>query len=362
VKRFIAILAVLAVTLAGFGFAQDYPWQPERPITIIVPWGAGGSTDTVTRVLAAELEAELGQPVVIVNQPGASGSIGTTNALTADNDCYTWAAGAAQDLGTYGVLDMLDTSLADWHLYLTVANTAVVGVNANTPYQTFPELVDAMRARPGEIPVATAGQTSAGHNAMELIAQALDLSYRHVTYEGGNPAVIATVGGETELTTQLAVEQAEMIRGGRIRPLAAVSKSSLELDGFGTIPSISEWIPDLDDPGQLLRHLDPARRPRGLRADLRHGLGQRDRRQRGAPALRERARRALRAVARPGGRGPRHGGGPRQRVDPLRRRQGRRRPVHPRHRAPVGARDPGRSSSCRVRPRPAGRTSSPRWC
>lgn len=243
-RPFIACLVVLGL-FASAAVAQDYPWKPTRPITIIVPWGAGGSTDQVTRVLAIELEAELGQPVVIVNQPGASGSIGTNNALVADKDCYTWAAGAAQDLGSYLVLGMLETSLADWHVYLTVANTAVVGVNANTSYQTFPQLVDAMRARPGQVPVATAGVTSAGHKAMEQIAQALDLSYRHVTYEGGNPAVIATVGGETEVTTQLAVEQAEMIRGGRIRPLAAVSNVPLELDGFGTIPSIAEWIPGL---------------------------------------------------------------------------------------------------------------------
>jgi tripartite-type tricarboxylate transporter receptor subunit TctC len=248
VKRIILAMAALAVVLMGFAFAQDYPWKPDRPITIIVPWGAGGSTDTVTRVVAAEIEAELGQPVVIVNQPGASGSIGTTNALAADKDCYTWAAGAASDLGTYPVLGMLDTSLADWHLYLSVANTAVVGVNADTPYQTFPELLDAMRANPGAISVATAGQTSGGHNAMELIAQATGVTYRHVTYDGGNPAVIATVGGETQLTTQLAVEQAEMIRAGRIRPLAAVSNSPLELDGFGTIPPISDWIPDLAIP------------------------------------------------------------------------------------------------------------------
>ena len=244
-KRILIALAVLAALLATASFAQDYPWRPTRPITIIVPWGAGGSTDQVTRVLAAELEAELGQPVVIVNQPGASGSIGTNNALVADKDCYTWAAGAAQDLGSYLVLGMLETSLADWHVYLTVANTAVVGVNVNTPYQTFPQLVDAMRARPGQVPVATAGVTSAGHKAMEQLAQALDLSYRHVTYEGGNPAVIATVGGETEVTTQLAVEQAEMIRGGRIRPLAAVSNVPLELEGFGVIPSIAEWVPGL---------------------------------------------------------------------------------------------------------------------
>ncbi|MDQ3459734.1 MAG: tripartite tricarboxylate transporter substrate binding protein [Deinococcota bacterium] len=227
--------------------SQDYSWQPDRPITIIVPWAAGGSTDQMTRILAADLEAALGQSVVVVNQPGASGSIGTTNALGAARDGYTWAAGAAGDLGTYAVLDMLDTSLEDWHIFLTVANVEVVGVNANTPYQDFGGLLEAMRERPDQISVATAGLSSAGHNAMEAISQATGVEYRHVTYDGGNPAVIATVSGETEVTTQLAVEQAEMIRGGRIRPLAVVSTEPLEIEGYdGQIPPITDWIPDLE--------------------------------------------------------------------------------------------------------------------
>ncbi len=247
-KRFLTFVFALAVFVSAFGLAQDYPWTPERPVTIIVPWAAGGSTDSMARIAAAELEAALGQPFVVVNQPGASGSIGTSNALTAAKDCYTWTAGAASDLGTYVVLDMLQTSLADWHLYLTVANTAVVGVNANGPYQDFQQLIDAMIAEPGQISVATAGQSSGGHNAMELIAEATGVTYRHVTYDGGNPAVIATVGGETQVTTQLAVEQAEMIRGGRIRPLAVVSETPLELDGFGTIPAITDWLSGLEIP------------------------------------------------------------------------------------------------------------------
>ena len=113
-----------AVVLGAIAFAApaSAQWTPNKPITIIVPWAAGGSTDQVTRVTAAELEAPLGQKVVIVNQPGASGSIGTKNALEAPKDGYTWTAGAAQDLGTYVVLGMLDTKIADWHLYLTVAN------------------------------------------------------------------------------------------------------------------------------------------------------------------------------------------------------------------------------------------------
>jgi len=237
-KRF---ALALALALAASGAAAQ--WKPEKPITIIVPWAAGGSTDQVTRITAAELEKVLGQKVVVVNQPGAAGSIGTKNALEAAKDGYTWTAGAAQDLGVYRALGMLDTNLADWNLYLHVANVAVVGVNANSPYKTLPELLAAMKAKPGQVAVATAGVTSGGHNAMEAISRATGAKYRHVTYDGGNPAVVATVAGETEVTTQLAVEQAEMIRAKRIRPLAAVSDKPVVIEGYGTIEPITKWVP-----------------------------------------------------------------------------------------------------------------------
>src|SRR5215470_342455 len=236
----------LAAALVSFGAAAQ--WRPTKPITIIVPWSAGGSTDQVTRVTAGELEKVLGQKVVIVNQPGASGSIGTKNALEAPKDGYTWTAGAAQDLGAYRSLGMLDTNLADWHLFLHVANVPVVGVNANAPYKAMSELLDAMKAKPGQISVATAGVTSGGHNAMEAISRASGVKYRHVTYDGGNPAVVATVAGEAEVTTQLAVEQADMIRGKRLRPLATVSDKALELEGYGSIPPLSQTLPGFSAP------------------------------------------------------------------------------------------------------------------
>ena len=237
-KRF---ALALALALAASGAAAQ--WKPDKPITIIVPWSAGGSTDQVTRITAAELEKVLGQKVVVVNQPGAAGSIGTKNALDAAKDGYTWTAGAAQDLGVYRALGMLDTNIGDWNLFLHVANVSVVGVNANAPYKTLAELLDAMKGKPGQIAVATAGVTSGGHNAMEAIARATGVKYRHVTYDGGNPAVVATVAGETEVTTQLAVEQAEMIRAKRIRPLAAVSDKPVVIEGYGTIEPITKWVP-----------------------------------------------------------------------------------------------------------------------
>jgi tripartite-type tricarboxylate transporter receptor subunit TctC len=124
----------------------------------------------------------------------------------------------------------------------------VIGVGPNTPYQSAKELLDAMKAQPGKISVATAGVTSAGHNAIELIAKVAGIKYRHVTYDGGNPAVVATVAGETEVTTQLAVEEADMIRGKRLRPLATVSNKPLELDGYGTIPPLSDTLPGFSAP------------------------------------------------------------------------------------------------------------------
>ena len=247
-RHFLLAVSAAACALALSTPAMAQQWKPTKPINLIVPWAAGGSTDQITRITAAELEKVLGQKVIIVNQPGASGSIGTKNAWEAPKDGYTWAAGAAQDLGAYQALGMLDVPAKDWHLFLSVANIAVVGAGAQTPYKNIGQLLDAMKAKPGEIKVATAGVTSGGHNAMEAISRATGVKYRHVTYDGGNPAVVATVSGETDVTTQLAVEQAEMIRGKRIRPLATVSDRALEIEGYGTIEPISKTIPGFKSP------------------------------------------------------------------------------------------------------------------
>jgi len=247
-KRFFLHAVAASVALVACLPAAAQNWKPTRPINLIVPWAAGGSTDQVTRVTAAELEKVLGQTIVIVNQPGASGAIGTKSALDAPKDGYTWTAGAAQDLGTYQTLGSLNAGIKDWNLFLNVANIQVIGVNPATPYRTAKDLLDAMKARPGQISVATAGVTSAGHNAMELISKQTGVKYRHVTYDGGNPAVVATVSGEAEVTTQLAVEQADMIRGKRLRPLAAVSDKPLELEGYGIIPPLSLTVPGFTAP------------------------------------------------------------------------------------------------------------------
>lgn len=245
--RIAALSAAFAVSGASV-LAQDseYSWQPDKPINIIVPWAAGGSTDQVTRVVAPILEEALGVEVVVVNQPGASGSIGTQAALDAPRDGYTWTANAIANNATYAVTGLLkDTSIEDYEIYLSVANVPVVSVNADSELQTFDDMLEQMRN--GEVTVGTAGVNSSGGMALASIKDGMkeDLpGARMITYDGGNPAVIAAASGEVEATTQLAVEQAEMIRAGRLRPLTVLSDQPLEIGEGDPIPPITDTAPD----------------------------------------------------------------------------------------------------------------------
>src|SRR5262245_22159965 len=148
--------------LANAVAAQEYSWKPDRPINIIVPWAAGGSTDQMARIVASELEAELKQKFIVVNQPGASGSVGTKNALEAPKDGYTWAAGAATDVGTYRVLGLLDTGIKEWHLFFAVANLTAIAANPNAPFKEFGQLLEALKPVGDRVPGAKAGISSGG--------------------------------------------------------------------------------------------------------------------------------------------------------------------------------------------------------
>lgn len=243
------LLAAAGATLAAPGLARAQgAWRPDRPVTIIVPWAAGGSTDQMARIVATELEGALGQRFVVVNQPGASGSIGTRNALEAARDGQTWAAGAAVDVGCYKVLGLLDTQLQDWNLFFAVANVNILVANPASGIRDFNGAMEAFRTRGASTAVATAGVSSAGHNMMSAIRAATNITYRHATYDGGNPAMIATVGGETPMGAVLLVEAAEMIRARRLIPLAVQSEVPVTLQGVGELPSIRQFLPTVPAP------------------------------------------------------------------------------------------------------------------
>ncbi|SHF22661.1 Bug family tripartite tricarboxylate transporter substrate binding protein [Devosia limi] len=244
--RFVLACGASALMLGtSLSIAQE--WKPDRPINLIVPWGAGGSTDQVTRVTAPILAEALGVDVVVVNQPGASGAIGTQEVLNKERDGYTWTANAIANNATYSVTGLLeDTDIDDWHIYLSVANVPVVSVPADSEFTDFGQLLEALKTRGPEITIATAGITSSGGTAIAALADEADFDYNMITYDGGGPAAIATASGEAMATTQLAVEQTELIRGGRLKALAVLSDQPLLLDGVDPIPPITDWLPDME--------------------------------------------------------------------------------------------------------------------
>ncbi|TVS05855.1 MAG: tripartite tricarboxylate transporter substrate binding protein, partial [Rhodobacteraceae bacterium] len=135
-----------------------------------------------------------------------------------------------------------DTSIDDWHIYLSVANAPMVSVPSDSEFEDFGALLEAFRERGEDITVATAGVTSSGGTAISSLATAGDFDFRMITYDGGAPAATATAAGEAMVTTQLAVEQIELARGGRLRPLAILSDTPLVVEGMDPVPPITDWL------------------------------------------------------------------------------------------------------------------------
>lgn len=249
VTKLLISLGIASGLMVGGLWATDVSaentWKPNKPINLVVPWGAGGATDGVSRQTAMVLEKFLGQKIVVVNQPGASGSVGTKNVLDKPKKGMYWTAGAVKDLGVYKVQGLLDTTLDDWNLFLNFAIPNVVAVNVDSPYMDFGQLLEAFKANPGKIKVATAGVNSAGHTAIEMIKTYTDIDYKHVSYDGGNSAVIATVAGECDVVPQLAKEEVDMLKAGKLRALAVLEDAPLTIEGYDKeIPSVRKWIPD----------------------------------------------------------------------------------------------------------------------
>lgn len=250
IGSFIRAVSLCAVTI-GFGsqaVTAEEAW-PSKPIQIVVPWAAGGATDSVMRILAGEVSDALGVPVSVVNQTGARGTVGTNAVINAPHDGYTWASGGVQDLGTYQVQGLLDTKLDDWHLFLIVRNAPVLSVNLDTPFRSPQDVAAFMNEKPGELTVGTSGIPSTAYSAMQAFQAHVGGDFRAVAYDGDAPTMVAVVSGEVMATTQSGPGQAAMIAGGRVRPLAVLGDSPLTIEGAETIPAVTDFYPEFKAPG-----------------------------------------------------------------------------------------------------------------
>jgi tripartite-type tricarboxylate transporter receptor subunit TctC len=262
-------LALAVILLASAAtLAAPSRWRPVRPVTVVVPWPAGGSTDMTARVLASQMERPLGQRMVIVNTPGGGGSIGMKEVWDRPRDGYTLTANSSTAVTSYAILGLLDLTHRDWVYFYTLYAPNVIAVRRDSPFKDVKDLVDAMKARPGAVTVSSAGAGSSGHLAAETFRLTAGVTYRHVPYAGGAPAVVAAVAGEVDAVMQLSMEAAEMLRAGRLRALAVMSRLPLEITGYGTIPAITRAIPNFPDTGSYFGLMAPKDMPAEILAAI----------------------------------------------------------------------------------------------
>lgn len=219
----------------------DYP---KKSITMIVPYGAGGTTDLAGRQLAIQLEKELGQSITVVNQPGASGAVGCQTVLDAPSDGYT-VLFTAESLGTQRVMELSNMSYNDFRpIMVTVNDPKVVVVNKDSKYQTLQELVDDIKARPGQVKMSYTGPGGSGH-VQSLIYEAAGLKSALTAYTSGSDCIVAVLGNQVDFTNSNYSSVASYIDSGELRLLAV--SSSAPIAKYPDVPTFAEIVPETAD-------------------------------------------------------------------------------------------------------------------
>lgn len=236
------------------------PDYPKKAITMIVPYSAGGTTDLTGRQLAIRMEKFLGQSITVVNQGGASGSIGAKTVLDADPDGYTILY-TAESLGTQRVMGISEMSYDDFApIMVTVNDPKVIVVNKTSKYETLQDLVDDMKARPGKVKMSYTGPGGSGH-VQSLIYNKLGLDMALTAYPGGSDCIVAVLGDQVDFTNSNFSTVTGYLESGDLK-LLGISATE-RLDKYPDVPTLAEVIPESIDylknpftPLSLLVHKD----------------------------------------------------------------------------------------------------------
>ena len=240
-------LAVLALGAVGVmaavpaALAQSYPF---RDITAVVVWGAGGGTDVINRMFMAEMERHLPVSITVTNVTGGvAGSNGMVHVMNQPVDGYT-LAGIADSNVTASVQGGFPHRFDYWYPFIIGGSPGVLSVNADAPWQTLEELIEAAHAAPGTIPAGASGSGSIHHLNLLALEQGSGASFRFVPFAGSAPSQEAAVTGEVMVVATSLAEQQALIRGGQIRPLAMLVPEEGQIEGI-TIPSAFADYPEL---------------------------------------------------------------------------------------------------------------------
>jgi len=248
-------LTTVFVCLASAGLqsalADSYP---VRPVRFIVPFPAGGGTDTVARLIASPLAERLGQPVVVDNRGGANAIIGTDLGAKAPPDGHTLTFCLPASVAVNPTLyrDLPYDPPRDFLPVIQLNTIAIMLVAANTlPVKSVAELIAYAKSRPGQLNFASSGRGSAGHLSVELLSQSAGLRMVHVAYKGGSPALSDTIAGQMHLMAGPMISAIPHIKSGRVKGLAVMA------------PVRAKVLPDVEAMGETIP---------GFNASIWHGV------------------------------------------------------------------------------------------
>ena len=253
-------LPVLAIVFAIAPALHAQPY-PSKPIRIIIPFPAGDSLDTMSRLIAPKLAERLGQNIVVDNRAGAAGQLGLDLAARAAPDGYTLVGGQGGNLAvqphTYKKLPY--DPLKDFApVALSTTNFLAVVVGPGTPFKTINDLIAYGKANPGKLSFASNGEGGFPHMAIEMLRVQAGFTYLHVPFKGGVQIMTEIMGGRVDATILGIGAMTPFIRSGKVRLVAVTSPQRSEL--FPDTPTVAETLPGYDSRGWF-GYLAPARTP-----------------------------------------------------------------------------------------------------
>jgi len=239
---FAACMMSIAALVAVFGWQSPATAAyPDRPIKVIIPFPTGGGGDTLARTVMTKVSEILGQPIVMENRPGAGGNLGAEAGARADSDGYTLVYGTN---GTHAINQTLykRTGFDPIKSFVPISRLTQIAlllvVNPSLPIQTPQELIAYLKAHPGKVNLASAGNGTSSHLAGEMFKTATGVDALHVPYRGGGPAMTDLIGGQVQMMIEVMPNAFPQVEGGKLRALAVTTAARWPL--APDIPTLAE--------------------------------------------------------------------------------------------------------------------------
>lgn len=244
----IALAGAAGSTLTTRAFAQDAAagW-PSKPVTIIVPFAAGGNTDAFARLVAQELDTTFNQRFLVENKAGAGGNLGSAQLAKAPPDGHTLGMGT---VSTHAINPTLykklpfdpDKAFQPVSLFVTLPNVLVV--NLNLPAKTVPELIELIKAKPDTYTFASSGVGTSIHLAGELLMAKTGARMNHVAFKSSGEVILAVVGGHVDMAFDNIPTAAQQAKAGKVRALAVTGPERAPL--LPEVPPMADFLPGFE--------------------------------------------------------------------------------------------------------------------